>query len=74
MFNELLSQNKGRNTSGRKRMKCNFVGSNSAAGNCRKCGDPAEPGAKKLCIDCTIEAGANPVVTPPAAPEKKDTE
>jgi hypothetical protein len=44
----------------RKPMKCNFTSPNRAAGRCRQCGDTAEPGAKQLCIDCSIESGMKP--------------
>ncbi len=70
MFNELFSKTKSRKT-GRKPMKCNFTGPNPA-GDCRECGEPAEPGAKRLCINCAIEAGAQPVPSDPKESEKKE--
>jgi hypothetical protein len=42
-------------------VKCGFSYGRPAAGDCRECGEPAEPGAKKLCIDCAIEKGFQPL-------------
>ncbi len=42
-------------------VKCGFSHQPNGAGDCRECGEPAEPGAKRLCIDCAIESGTAPV-------------
>lgn len=49
--------------------KCGFSLVPGGNGNCKECGDPAEPGAKRLCINCEIEQGGTPPVTsePPQA-------
>jgi hypothetical protein len=59
----------------RKVQRCNFGHFPSPAGDCKECGEPAEPGGKRLCINCTIEQGLNPTaVKPKEAEEEKPKE
>lgn len=53
-----------------KRGKCNFSLVPGGNGNCKECGEPAEPGAKRLCINCEIEQGGTPPVT--SEPDKAE--
>jgi hypothetical protein len=45
----------------RHRVKCGWSRIASPTGACKQCGEPAEPGAKRLCINCEIESGLAPV-------------
>jgi hypothetical protein len=53
----------------RRRVNCGWSRISTPFGDCRFCGEPAEPGAKRMCIDCEIEQGSTPVKP---SPEKKN--
>ena len=50
--------------------KCGFSHVPGGNGDCKDCGEPAEPGPQRRCINCEIEHGNKPPVT--SEPEKAD--